>query len=101
MALLPGGWRDAMKPFLDPDVVARLSDFVAAEYRQHTVYPPLADLFRAFRLCPPEAARVLILGQDPYHGPGRRTVSLQRAAGGRRCRRRCATSSKSCGTTWG
>lgn len=70
MALLPGGWRDAMKPFLDPDVVARLSEFVAAEYRQHTVYPPLPDLFRAFRLCPPEAVRVLILGQDPYHGPG-------------------------------
>lgn len=67
---LPVDWRDAMKPFLDPSVVDRLSEFVATEYAQHTVYPPRSDLFRAFRLCSPTAARVLILGQDPYHGPG-------------------------------
>lgn len=59
-----------MKPYLDPETVARLGEFVAAEYAQHTVYPPLPDLFRAFRLCLPEAARVLILGQDPYHREG-------------------------------
>jgi uracil-DNA glycosylase len=70
MELLPAGWRDAMKPHLDVDEVAALSDFVEAEYAAHPVYPPLPDLFSAFRLCPPEAARVLILGQDPYHKPG-------------------------------
>lgn len=70
MELLPARWRDVMKPFLDPEVVARLGEFVASEYAEHTVYPPLPDLFRAFRLCPPTAARVLILGQDPYHGRG-------------------------------
>jgi uracil-DNA glycosylase len=68
--LLPSGWRDAMKPFLDLDTVARLSEFVSAEYERGPVYPPLADLFTAFRLCSPEDARVLILGQDPYHKPG-------------------------------
>lgn len=70
MEMLPAPWRDAMKPFLDPELVARLSAFVSAEYAEHTVYPPLPDLFRAFRLCPPTATRVLILGQDPYHRPG-------------------------------
>lgn len=68
--LLPGGWRDALKPHLDPDTVAALGEFVAAEYARATVYPPLPDLFRAFHLCPPERARVLILGQDPYHREG-------------------------------
>src|SRR5499426_3697839 len=70
MELLPPAWRDAMKPHLDQDVVVRLGAFVAAEYERGPVYPPLPDLFTAFRLCSPEAARVLILGQDPYHKPG-------------------------------
>jgi hypothetical protein len=70
LELLPPAWRDVMKPYLDVDTVARLSDFVAAEYERGPVYPPLADLFTAFRLCSPGDARVLILGQDPYHKPG-------------------------------
>jgi uracil-DNA glycosylase len=70
MDLLPAGWRDAMTPYLDPDKVAALSTFVAAAYASRPVYPLLPDLFTAFRLCPPEAARVVILGQDPYHKPG-------------------------------
>jgi uracil-DNA glycosylase len=70
MRLLPPDWRDAMKPHLDPGTVAALSGFVESEYASHPVYPPLPDLFSAFRLCPFEAARVLILGQDPYHKAG-------------------------------
>ena len=68
--LLPPAWRDALDPFLDPAATAALGEFVAAEYAQHTVHPPVEDLFAAYRLCPPERTRVLILGQDPYHGPG-------------------------------
>jgi uracil-DNA glycosylase len=70
MRLLPPDWRDAMKPHLDPGTVAALSRFVESEYASHPVYPPLPDLFSAFRLCPLEQARVLILGQDPYHRAG-------------------------------
>lgn len=68
--LLPPAWRDALTPFLDPAATAALGAFVAGEYAAHTVYPPIEDLFAAYRLCPPERTRVLILGQDPYHGPG-------------------------------
>lgn len=68
--LLPGDWRAAMKPHLDAGTVAALAAFVAAEYQTRTVYPPLPDLFNAFRLCPLAEARVLILGQDPYHQDG-------------------------------
>ena len=68
--LLPAAWREALQPLLDPAATAALGEFVAAEYATHTVYPPIEDLFAAYRLCPPACTRVLILGQDPYHGPG-------------------------------
>jgi uracil-DNA glycosylase len=70
LELLPGEWRDLMKPYLDVDAVGKLSSFVESEYATQTVYPPLEDLFAAFRLCAPAQTRVLILGQDPYHKRG-------------------------------
>jgi uracil-DNA glycosylase len=70
LELLPAGWRDAVRPHLDPELLVTLSAFVADEYRTATVYPPLPDLFTAFRLCDPAGVRVLILGQDPYHKAG-------------------------------
>jgi uracil-DNA glycosylase len=66
--LLPATWRAELTPFLDPAATAALGAFVTEQYREHTVYPPIEDLFAAYRLCPPEQTRVLILGQDPYHG---------------------------------
>ena len=68
--LLPPAWRAELAPFLDPAATAALGEFVAGQYREHTVYPPIEDLFAAYRLCLPEQTRVLILGQDPYHGAG-------------------------------
>ncbi|GIJ46525.1 uracil-DNA glycosylase [Virgisporangium aliadipatigenens] len=68
--LLPEEWRALMRPHLDPDIVATLNAFVEQEYAEQTVYPPLPDLFTAFRLCSPEQVKVLILGQDPYHKAG-------------------------------
>jgi uracil-DNA glycosylase len=68
--LLPPQWRAVLEPLLDPAATAALGEFVAAEYASHTIYPPIEDLFAAYRLCPPDRTRVLILGQDPYHGPG-------------------------------
>ena len=68
--LLPDEWRAELAPFLDADATAALGAFVAQEYAEHTIYPPIEDLFAAYRLCTPAETRVLILGQDPYHGPG-------------------------------
>jgi uracil-DNA glycosylase len=68
--LLPESWRTALTPFLDPVRTETLSRFVTDEYATHTIYPPIEDLFAAYRLCSPDETRVLILGQDPYHGPG-------------------------------
>jgi uracil-DNA glycosylase len=47
-----------------------LQEFVATERSRHEVYPPGAEVFAALHLTPFAEARVLILGQDPYHGPG-------------------------------
>ncbi len=46
-----------------------LQAFVRRERQQHTVYPPQEEVFAALHLTPYERTRVLILGQDPYHGP--------------------------------
>ncbi|GLY96362.1 uracil-DNA glycosylase [Actinoplanes sp. NBRC 103695] len=68
--LLPESWQAALAEHLDAEQTAALGAFVASEYAEHTVYPPIEDLFAAYRLCPPSRTSVLILGQDPYHGPG-------------------------------
>ncbi|WP_250001567.1 uracil-DNA glycosylase [Actinoplanes sp. M2I2] len=68
--MLPADWQAELAEFLDDDATAALSEFVTAEYAAHTIYPPVEDLFAAYRLCSPRQIRVLILGQDPYHGPG-------------------------------
>ncbi|MFB4315329.1 uracil-DNA glycosylase [Actinomadura sp. 21ATH] len=70
LELLPGDWRERLDPLVDPIGVAALGAFVAQEYEEQTVYPAREDLFNAFRHCSYDDARVLILGQDPYHGPG-------------------------------
>jgi uracil-DNA glycosylase len=50
--------------------MAALWAFLVAEKRKHTVFPPGAEMFNAFALTPFDEVRVVILGQDPYHGPG-------------------------------
>jgi uracil-DNA glycosylase len=65
-----GPWRDLLADTLSAPYFAQLSDRVDAAYASATVYPPKEDLFAAFALTPPEAVRVVILGQDPYHEPG-------------------------------
>lgn len=67
---LPPDWRAAIAPRVDAETVVSLERFVTGEYASGEVFPPLEDLFTAFRLCPLAATRVLILGQDPYHKKG-------------------------------
>ncbi|WP_395844172.1 uracil-DNA glycosylase [Cystobacter fuscus] len=68
--LLPEEWREALRDVLASPGFQQLEAFVAQERRRHTVYPPEEDLFSAFRLTPYGQVKVLILGQDPYHGAG-------------------------------
>jgi uracil-DNA glycosylase len=67
---LPADWRKVLEDVLASPRFAELEAFVEKERRQHTVYPSEEDLFSAFRLTPYEKVKVLLLGQDPYHGAG-------------------------------
>src|ERR1700722_12641572 len=66
---LPPGWRAVLADEIQKPYFRELQEFVAAERRALTVYPPEADVFNAFRLTPYDEVKVLLLGQDPYHGP--------------------------------
>ena len=63
-------WKARLSPEFDQPYFAELRRFVRDEYAAGAVYPPAAQIFRAFDECPFERVKVVILGQDPYHGPG-------------------------------
>lgn len=62
-------WRKRLEGEFEKPYFKELSDFVHKEYQGEVVYPPPKYIFRAFDLCPFEQVAVVILGQDPYHGP--------------------------------
>jgi uracil-DNA glycosylase len=62
-------WNPLLRSEFDQPYWADLQAFVADERREHTVYPAVDDVFAALHLTSYAAVRVLILGQDPYHGP--------------------------------
>ncbi len=63
-------WQLALKDEFDADYFARLKEFLREEVKTQTVYPPGKLIFSAFNLTPLTAVRVVIIGQDPYHGHG-------------------------------
>lgn len=64
-------WRTALQPEFDQPYFAELAAFLHSEKASgKTVYPPGPQIFRAFDLCPMDKVKVVILGQDPYHGYG-------------------------------
>ena len=63
-------WKEQLTEEFEKDYFARLTDFVREEYKTGTIYPPGRLIFNAFNLCPFNQTKVVIIGQDPYHGPG-------------------------------
>lgn len=63
-------WRQVLQPEFDKPYFELLTDFVRQSYRTHLCFPPAAQIFRAFDICPFDHVRVVIIGQDPYHEPG-------------------------------
>lgn len=63
-------WGQVLAPEFEKDYFIRLTDFVRREYRETIVYPPGRLIFNAFNLCPYDMVKVVIIGQDPYHGAG-------------------------------
>lgn len=63
-------WKQHLQPEFDKPYFETLTQFVKKEYAQGLVYPPGKLIFNAFNLCPFHKTKVVIIGQDPYHGPG-------------------------------
>ena len=63
-------WKQRLAGEFEKPYFAALTDFVRQEYRTATCYPPGKLIFNAFNLCPFDKVKVVIIGQDPYHGPG-------------------------------
>jgi len=63
-------WLAILKDEFQREYFQKLSNFVKGEYQRTLVYPAPKNIFRAFDLCPFDQVKVVILGQDPYHGPG-------------------------------
>ena len=62
-------WREVLQPQFDSVYFEMLTTFVRKAYKASTVYPPGSKIFEAFNRTPFDKVKVVILGQDPYHGP--------------------------------
>ena len=63
-------WKNALQSEFDKDYFEKLTDFVRNEYKTKLTFPPSALIFNAFDQCPFDKVKVVIIGQDPYHGDG-------------------------------
>lgn len=67
---LHNDWKPLLEPEFDKPYFGKLRQFLAEEYRTKPIYPDRDDLFNALRLTTFADVRVVLIGQDPYHGPG-------------------------------
>jgi uracil-DNA glycosylase len=63
-------WKEKLATEFEKPYFESLISFVRDEYKTKTIYPPGSQIFNAFNHCTFDKCRVVILGQDPYHGPG-------------------------------
>ncbi len=63
-------WREALRDEFQSSYFIQLREFLVEEKKSQVIYPPGPQIFAAFNLTPLTAVKVVILGQDPYHGPG-------------------------------
>lgn len=61
-------WAKHLSGEFEKEYFAQMTEFVKKKYKEGTVYPAPKNIFRAFDLCPFDTVKVVILGQDPYHG---------------------------------
>ena len=69
MVNIGNDWDEILKDDFSSEHYAALRTFLKAEYSSHTVYPGMYDIFNALKYTPYSSVKVVIIGQDPYHGP--------------------------------
>ncbi|MGL5682605.1 MAG: uracil-DNA glycosylase [Marinifilaceae bacterium] len=68
--VMEASWKALLHEEFRKPYFENLTQFVRDEYKTQTIYPPAKLIFNAFDSCPVDNCKVIILGQDPYHGPG-------------------------------
>lgn len=68
--ILNNDWNDLLKDEFSKEYYQKLRSFLSLEYKTKTIYPDKYDIFNALHFTPYKDVKVVILGQDPYHGPG-------------------------------
>ena len=63
-------WKEILQPEFDKPYFRELTDFIRQEYASRRIFPRAGNIFRAFDKCPFDKLKVVIIGQDPYHGEG-------------------------------
>jgi len=66
--IINNNWNELFKPQFSEKYFLELQNFIEQEYKTQTIFPPENLIFNAFNLCPFDKIKVVILGQDPYHG---------------------------------
>lgn len=67
---IESSWKQVLQNEFDKDYFIKLTDFVKNEYKTKLTFPPPSLIFNSFDQCPFDKVKVVILGQDPYHGDG-------------------------------
>ena len=67
---IESSWKEKLQDEFEKKYFIELTAFIREEYKTKVIYPPGKDIFNAFDSCPFDKVRVVIIGQDPYHGPG-------------------------------
>ena len=63
-------WKEILSEEFEKPYFRELTDFVRQEYASRRIFPRGSNIFRAFDKCPFDKLKVVIIGQDPYHGEG-------------------------------
>jgi len=67
--IIHNSWQNELNDEFEKEYYGKLREFLKQEYQQQTIYPDMYHIYSALELTPFEAVKVVILGQDPYHGP--------------------------------
>jgi len=67
---IENSWKEKLSKEFEKNYFLELASFVKSEFQSKTIYPPAKEIFKAFDACPFDEVKVVILGQDPYHGEG-------------------------------
>ncbi len=68
--VIENSWKQELSEEFQSEYFIELKSFLLEEKKKFTIYPPGSEIFAAFNYTPFDKVKVVILGQDPYHGPG-------------------------------